>query len=118
MSGNIASEELRKRIEDPMAGQLSSDKKAKQPVLGSAAEVQSLLAQIKEVERLKKQQKRKRKRKKTSKKHKRKKKRRRASSSGSSSSGSRGDKRGTNDDGKMSDSTDNPRVTFRTSLGA
>jgi retinitis pigmentosa 9 protein len=87
LSGNIASEEMRKQMEDPMAGQLSEDKP--KPTLGSAAEVHSLLQQIKEVERLKKHhKKRKREKKKKKRKEKKhKKKRKKGSSSSSSHSG-------------------------------
>ena len=135
LSGNIQSENLRKRIEDPMAGQLSSDKA--KPQLGSAEEVQALLVQIKEVEELKKRQKkrkREKKKKKKKKKHKNKKEKKHkkhkkasSSSSGSSGSGSGGgggsssSSRGSNSSNSSNredaPNPDNPRVTFYTGEG-
>ena len=59
LSGNAANEEMRRRQEDPMAGQLSTDRAGSaKPQIGSAEEVRSLLAQIKEVEKLKKRKRR------------------------------------------------------------
>ena len=59
LSGNAANEEMRRRQEDPMAGQLSTDRAGSaKPQIGSAEEVKSLLAQIKEVEKLKKRKRR------------------------------------------------------------
>ena len=46
LSGNLANEEMRRRIEDPMSGQLSSDKAAAKPELGNPEELQALLKQI------------------------------------------------------------------------
>ncbi len=96
LSGNAANEEMRRRHEDPMAGQLSSDRTGSaKPQIGSADEVRSLLAQIKEVEKLKKRKRRrdhkkqkhkKKKRKRRKDKHKRHKRRLEESSSSSSDS--------------------------------
>lgn len=90
LSGNAANEEMRRRQEDPMTGQLSTDRAGKtKPQLGSVDEVRSLLAQIKEVEKLKKKRKRrkdkKKKRKRHKSKHKSKHKRHRKESDSSSS---------------------------------
>jgi cyclophilin family peptidyl-prolyl cis-trans isomerase len=101
LSGNAANEEMRRRHEDPMAGQLSSDQTGSaKPQIGSADEVRSLLAQIKEVEKLKKRKRRrdhkkqkhkKKKRKRHKEKHKKHKRHQEQSDSSSSGSDSASD---------------------------
>ena len=73
LSGNIASEELRKSIEDPMAGQLTNSADGDgdgKPLrtFGSAEEVLGVLEQIKALEKMKKKKRKKRKKEKSSKK--------------------------------------------------
>eukprot|EP01052_Picozoa_sp_SAG31_P018698 SAG31_NODE_1335_length_8749_cov_3.813426_5_plen_518_part_00 len=99
LSGNIASEELRKSIEDPMAAHLQSRKQQQQQagtdtgdgaVFGSSEEIMDVLQQIKQLEKLKKEKKKRKKDGKKSKKAKKKKakhkKRKAAKSSDSSDS--------------------------------
>eukprot|EP01045_Picozoa_sp_COSAG04_P011980 COSAG04_NODE_789_length_10269_cov_17.022745_4_plen_395_part_00 len=128
LSGNLANEEMRRRIEDPMSGQLSSDKAAAKPELGNPEELQALLKQIKQVERLKKRKRKHKKKKKKHKKHKKRKKHRKkrrssssdsGSDSGSDSDGSGGASKpaaavGEEEDGAAGD---NPRVLLKTSMG-